>query len=225
MKYKLLVVLAIVTHLLTAQQEHSLLRLGDQHYQRQDWANAEDSYRKAWMNKNNVQGGYNLGNAIYQQKRYDEAIRQYESLAQRADNDEMRQKAYHNLGNAHYQAQKYDQSIAAYKSALKINPHDVDTKMNLQLAQQQLKIQQQQQQQNNPPKEKNQEEQPQPSSNQEQKNQPTKGTENEQQSEQKTAMTKEQAEQLLQVINQEEQKVQQKLRKAAGKTTKPLKEW
>lgn len=214
---------------LSGQSEHSQLRMGDLHYERQDWMNAEDAYRKAWVNKNNLKGGYNLGNAIYQQKRYEEAIRQYEILAQQAETEDLRQKAYHNLGNAHYQAQQFDKSIDAYKSALKLNPEDQDTKKNLLMAQQQLKLQQQQQEQQKPQQKqpKDQDKKEQSPSPQDQQDQPTQSDpkDQNQEQEQKTAMTKEQAEQLLQVINQEEQRVQQKLRKATSKSSKPLKEW
>ena len=63
---------------LPAQKDHKLLRKGDKDYNAQEYDRAEENYRKALEKKNTSQGNYNLGNSIYKQKRYEEAVSRYE---------------------------------------------------------------------------------------------------------------------------------------------------
>jgi len=130
-----------------AQSAHSYLRSGDDQYTNQDFESAEIDYRKALEKEKSTKGSYNLGNTIYNQQRFDEAIRHYESAASAAKDKETRSKAYHNLGNAYFGQQEFDKSVNAFKNALRQNPKDVETKFNLSKAQEQLRLQQQQQQQ------------------------------------------------------------------------------
>ena len=60
-----------------AQSSHTLLRSGDLSYDNDDYQAAEEEYRKSLEEKNSTKGAYNLANSIYQQKRFDEAIRHY----------------------------------------------------------------------------------------------------------------------------------------------------
>ena len=51
---------------------------------------------------------FNLGDAIYKQKRYDEAIKQFQSAAQTNPDPHVKAQAYHNIGNAYLeQARAY----------------------------------------------------------------------------------------------------------------------
>lgn len=71
---------------------------------------------------------YNLGDAYYKEKKYDEALKQYEQVQK----SELRAKALHNMGNAYANMQKSDEAIAAYEEALKLG-EDEDTRFNLEL--------------------------------------------------------------------------------------------
>ncbi len=133
-----------------AQKAHPWLREGDRAYLSGDYAAAEEAYRKALeAEPDNAQARYNLGNALYQQGRLEEAAREYEAAARSAAQNEVAARAWHNLGNAFFRLEQLDKSIEAYKQALRRNPHDFDTKKNLSAALQLLKQQQQQQQQQN----------------------------------------------------------------------------
>ncbi|MDA3946288.1 MAG: tetratricopeptide repeat protein [Helicobacteraceae bacterium] len=84
---------------------------------------------------------YNLGDAYYKEKKYDEALKQYEQV----NKSELRAKALHNMGNAYANTQKSDEAIATYEEALKLGD-DEDTKFNLELLKKQKEEQEKQDQ-------------------------------------------------------------------------------
>lgn len=87
---------------------------------------------------------YNLGNTIYKNKKYSEAITNFKNASQLAKTDAEKHKAFHNLGNAYMQDKNYKSAVESYKSALKANPKDEQTRYNLALAKKMLE--------KNPPK-------------------------------------------------------------------------
>jgi len=84
---------------------------------------------------------YNLGDAYYKEKKYDEALKQYEQVQKSA----LRAKALHNMGNAYANTQKTDEAIAAYEEALQLGD-DEDTRFNLELLKKQKEEQEKQDQ-------------------------------------------------------------------------------
>lgn len=130
-----------------AQNEKKLIIEGNKHYKKENYSEAEKSYARALnKNKDSYKGAFNLGNAYYQQGKYEEAAEQFQLLTHRATSKDTLAKAYHNLGNALMKLKKYEEGANAYKNALKNNPNDEETRYNLAYAQQMLKQQQQQQQ-------------------------------------------------------------------------------
>ncbi len=223
------IVVALFPIALGAQSAHKHLRAGDLFYDQREFNVAEEAYRKANAEDESAQGTFNLGNAIYQQERFDEAVTQYERAAEQASDPKVKAGAYYNLGNTYMQAQQFDKGVEAYINALKADPDDIDTKKNLTLALQQLQQQQQQQQQEQQEQEHGQDEQ----QDQEQEQQPQQGQDNAPQEDQSPQpdqqeqqnLSREEAEQLLRVVDRDDQKVQEKLRKASGKQRKPKKDW
>ena len=82
---------------------------------------------------------YNLGNTIYKNKKYSEAITNYKNASELAKTDIEKHKAFHNLGNAYMQDKNYKSAVDAYKNALKANSKDEQTRYNLALAKEMLK--------------------------------------------------------------------------------------
>ncbi|HRD82122.1 MAG TPA: tetratricopeptide repeat protein, partial [Saprospiraceae bacterium] len=121
--------------LLHGQSAHRDLRSGDKAYRNGAFEKAENNYRQAAESQPDAQSHYNLGNALYQQKKYDAAATAYEKAARAAPDADTRARALHNLGNAHYQQKQLDKAIEAYKAALRNSPGDADTARNLALAQ------------------------------------------------------------------------------------------
>lgn len=231
-----------------AQSPHRLLRQADQAYNAQRLGEAEEGYRKALDKEALPHVQYNLGNAVYGQERYEEAARHFEQAAQGAPNNESKSMAYHNLGNAHFQQGNFQEAAEAYKQSLRLQPGNRDTQYNLSQALRQIKMQQQQQQQQSeqqnedPPEQESEDQQQQQSegeSEEEQNDQqdPSEGNQEGDRSEdgQEESDTREQqpsesvgrdeAEKLLEIMEQEELKVQEKMRKGKGQPPRSGKDW
>ena len=220
-----------------AQPAHSFLRKADKSYQKEDYNGAEENYRKSLEEEYTEQGKYNLGNAIYEQDRYEEAMQHFEEVTESAADNGVKANAFHNLGNAHFLNQEYDKSVEAYKNSLRLDPKDMDTKKNLSMALQQMRLQQQQQQQQdqneNEDQDQEQQDQQQQEQQQEQEDQEQQDQQEQEQDQnqdqkqeqeseemEEKDLNKEEAKRLLEIMEEEEKKVQEKMRKAAGKKTK-----
>ena len=213
---------------LTAQDTYKMIKEGNSLYDQKKYSDAEVNYRKSiTTGKNLKEGNYNLGNAYFQQGKYEEAAKQYEGVgAMKALSPEDQAKTYHNLGNALLKEQKYPESIQAYKNALKVNPKDNDTRYNLAYAQ--SMIQKQEQQKNKDDKSDKNKDQDQQKKDQQKKDQQNKDKKDQEQKQnegdqknkegqeksgqaKKDKISKEDAEKILQALNNDEKKTQKKI--------------
>jgi Ca-activated chloride channel homolog len=120
----------------TAQAEKRFIREGNRLYEKQQFDESELSYRRALeRDDESPQARFNLGNSLYKQERYDEAMRFFGELAEDIEDPVNRSKVFHNLGNSMLMSQQIEQSIEAYKEALRNNPDDMQTRYNLAFAQ------------------------------------------------------------------------------------------
>lgn len=134
---------------LFAQEERKIIREGNDLFHQNDFEKAEVEYRKALESKeDSYEAAFNLGDALYKQKKYDEALKQFSELAEGETDKERLGELYHNIGNTYLAKNEVEKSIAAYKQSLLNRPTSQETKYNLEFARQQLQQQQQQQQQN-----------------------------------------------------------------------------
>lgn len=226
--------LFLLTWTTSAQEERTLTRDGNKLFAKGKYADAEASYKKALEKKNNFpEAIFNLGDAIYKQKRYDDAVAQFELFAKTSKDPRQKAQAYHNLGNAQLDKEEYEKAVDAYKQALKLNPNDRDTRYNLAYANAKLRRQQQQNQQNKNNKNKDNKDQKdkdkkdqgkgdkdkKDDKGQKDKDQQGKGDKDKPQPKpgQEPKLTKEQAEKLLEALKAEEQKAQDKMQKKAAK--------
>lgn len=218
---------------LRAQQEGPDLRRGNKEYKHENYTEAEVNYRRG-LDKNNdsFEGHFNLGDALFRQEKYPEALEQYQKAETLLKGDDKTRKAeldrrlaatYHNMGNALYAQQQYDKSVAAYQQSLRHNPKDNDTRYNLVKAMQQL--QQQQQQQQNQNQQQNQEQKNDSTQQQQQQDQQQEQQQNQQQEQNQDQMDRETAEQILQALEQDEQETQEKLQRQQGKKRRVEKNW
>lgn len=123
---------------------------GNEYYQKGKYDNAEFAYKKATMeDPTSVKANYNLGNALFQQKRYKESITHYKKSADIAATKNDKHLAYHNLGNAFMQEKDYQNAVDNYKEALKSDPKDDATRYNYALAKKMLKKEQEKQKDQN----------------------------------------------------------------------------
>ncbi len=202
-----------------AQTVRSLVNGGNDLYHNQKFADAEVRYRKALEQERQlVQGHFNLGDALHQQGKYDEAIRQYQEALNDARQDPTRAHAYYNIGNSLLKEQKYEDAIKSYIESLKIDPGDEETKYNLSYALQKIR-EQQQQPQNKNPKQDQKKKQQNPDQPKQQEQQP----QNQQQQQKK--MSRSEAERILAVLKNSEQDLQKKLHARQPVRAKTDKDW
>ncbi|MDR0983331.1 MAG: tetratricopeptide repeat protein [Culturomica sp.] len=232
---------------LSAQQERKLIREGNEFFNKKDFEKAEVEYRKA-IDKapNSYVAHFNLGTALYRQKKYEEALREFASLEKDETDPERLGELYHNMGNTLFGMQKIDESIEAYKESLRHRPNSNETKNNLEYVrrfrQQQQQKQDQDQENKNGGDGKNQQEQnkddksKQEESKKQQQNQnqdqdQQKQEQQQQKSEQQNVkISEEDAKRLLEALQNDEKQVQEKvqLQKAEqqkAKKTKIDKNW
>jgi tetratricopeptide (TPR) repeat protein len=78
-----------------------------------------------------AQNGFEKGNVLYQNGKYDQAIAAYESVL---ETNQHSAELYFNIGNCYYKLNKVAPAIYNYEKALVLKPHDSETLNNLKFA-------------------------------------------------------------------------------------------
>ncbi len=143
-QFILLILLAISSVSLAQEVDKNLPKANDE-FEAKKYADAEADYRISLSKtrKNSV-ASYNLGNSIYRQNQAGEAKYSFMKAIESANSRDQKHLAYHNLGNALMKEKNYGQAVEAFKNALRNNPNDEETRYNFALAKKMLK--------DNPPK-------------------------------------------------------------------------
>lgn len=236
------------------RQARNDLREGNKLYNQLKFSEAEVAYKKA-LSKNPEYGkaAYNLGNSAYLQGRTKEATASYELSAGLEKDKKSKAQIFHNMGNSLMKEKNYAKAVEAYKNSLRSNPNDDETRYNLALAQKMLKDQQNNQNQQNkdnnskdnkdnkdnkndkgePKDDKNKDQQDKDNKDQDKKddNKDKDDKKDEKEKEQNqpkpNALSPEEMKQLLDAMNNEENKTQKKLndQKSKGQKIKQEKDW
>jgi Ca-activated chloride channel homolog len=241
-KILMIFTLALIAINAFAQKERKYIRQGNNEFENSDFENSEVSYRKAvdLEEEKTHEPAFNVGDALYKQEKYEDAIKQFESIAEVEISKEEKAKIYHNLGNSLLQNNKLKESVEAYKNALRNNPNDLETKYNLAYAQK--KLEQQQQQQQNQDQNKDNQDKDKKDQNEDQQNKDDQNKENkdqnkdqdkqdqnkeQQQQQQQPQISKADAERILQALANDEKDTQKKVKEqqAAAAKVKTEKEW
>lgn len=239
------------------RQAREYIRQGNKMYNSANYADAEVAFKKALEKApESKKAAYNLGNAVYQQDRNKEAVKQFGALEKILKSKDAKAEAYHNLGNSLMNEKQYAPAIDAYKKALRNNPKDDETRYNLALAQEKLKEQQKKddkkkddkkddknkdKNKDNKDKKKDKDGDKDDKKKDDKKDKDDKGDDKkkdqpkdkdkdkEEQKPQKrpSQLSPEQMKQLLEAMNNEENKTQKKLnaKKARGRKVKQQKDW
>lgn len=217
----------------TSQTLRSHVQEGNKVYDKGKYNDAEVSYKKALeKNPKSHPAQFDLGDALYKQQRFDEAMREYNNAAVASKETDDKAASYYNLGNSLFRSDKIPESIEAYKRALSLNPKDEDTRYNLQFALDRLKQQQQNKnQQKNQKNEQNQDQKQNQNQNQQQQqqqqqpqNQQAKQDQTRQQ-QLKNQMPKEEADRILEALRNTEKQIQKELRKRPAAKVHVEKDW
>lgn len=222
-----------------SQEANDFIEKGNTQYHEGKFGEAEISYRDGLeQGADPFTSGFNLGDALFKQERFEEAATTFQSLPNLTDDKKRKAAAYHNLGNSFLKAQKFQESVDAYKQSLRNNPKDLETKYNLAYAKRMLQQQQEQEQKDQSQDQKqdqekkddqqqqqdqNQEENKDEQQNQDQEKQDQNQQQQEQQEQQNQEqpkegqISKEDAERMLDALNQDEKDIRDRLDKQKHK--------
>lgn len=245
--YTMLIV-ALVVSAQSKKDRH--LAKGNAAFAEKHYGEAEAEYR---LSQNKAPGKaaatYNLGTTIYTLDLPEEAGFVFMKAIRQAKTYTEKHRAYHNLGNAFMKTKNYESAVKAYKQALIANPNDEETRYNYALARLMLKNNppkgggggndkdKNDNKDKNQQKQQNQQNQDQKDGQDKGKNQQKKpGEQNKDQSGGKDkeepkqprpqGASKQRIENILNAINNEEKKVQDKVKeKAKAQAVQPEKDW
>ena len=204
-----------------------------------EYNKAEINYRKAISNsEKETRASHNLGNVLFENSNYDEAIQEYFKTQKNSDIDLEKHSAFHNLGNSYMKKKDYAQAVDSYKNALRNNPEDDETRYNYAIAKKFLEGDKRNKSQNNnkdseeskedksEEKEKNEEKENDNEDKDESKNQ--KPNDQNEENEKGGGLSKQQMENLLEAINNIENDVNKKVnanKKKVKTSKKSEKDW
>lgn len=119
---------------LIAQETRTKVEEGNKSYAEGAFDQAEIDYREALKTaegKSQSTAQFNLGDALYKQERWKEALEAYGKSLVGVEDPKLKAEIYHNMGNAWMQADEVANAIENYKQALINDPTDEETRQNL----------------------------------------------------------------------------------------------
>lgn len=219
---------------------NNLVLKGNTDILNKNYRDAEVEYRKAIStNKNQNKASHNLGNLLFENKNYDEAIQEYFKTQKNSEIDLEKHSAFHNLGNSYMKKKDYAQAVEAYKNALRNNSADDETRYNYALAKKFLEGDKRQNSENSEDSEEekqdqsedqneNQDENQNSDQNSESEKEKPKDQDDKEEQEQGGGLSKQQMENLLEAVNNIEKDLNEKLKSGKKKlqtTKKSEKDW
>lgn len=224
--------------------ERSEVRKGNRQYNKGAYDKSIERYEKALQaTPGSYEAIYNLGNGLYKSERYDQSEQTLRTAAAdslRMDNE--RAEAFYNLGNAQFQQEKYKEALESYKQSLRLNPSDQEAKYNYAYTKRLLDDQDgggggDDQQDQDKDKDQQQNEDQQDQGDQQDKDQQQdqngdpqqdKGDRKEEPSEGQptpSGISPQEQEQMLEAIQAQEDKTQEKLKEKQGVVVRGTKNW
>ena len=210
--------------------ERRLVRKGNKQYERGDFDTSLDNYARALQNDPNCfEAKFNTANGQFRKELIDKSEQTLRKLAQDSTRTDIeRSEVAYNLGNTLFVQQRLEEALDCYRNAMRLNPDDKEAKFNYALTKELLKQQQNQQQQQNQDQNQDQnqnqdQQQQQQPQDQQDKEQNQDQKEQEQQSEQQISEQEQQA--MLEAIQAQEDKTQDKLKEKKGVLIRGGKNW
>ena len=129
---------------MSAQIDRKEVRSGNRQFRRENYKEAEISYRKALVkNSLSFAANYNLANVLYRGEHYDEAGKIMETVKEAAPASEHGADYFFNAGDIALARKDYAAAVDAFKQSLLLNPGDLQAKENYIYAKKMLEDQQQ----------------------------------------------------------------------------------
>lgn len=144
-----LCILVLSGQRLWAQENYNtLIYEGNKLFENKNYDASSSKFLEAAKTKEKDFGAhYNLGNALYKKKMYEEAKAEFDKAQQNTTNKLDKAVALYNMGNAYMQTQNSEKAAEFYKKALKQDPYNESIRKNFEVAM--LKEKQKQSQQKN----------------------------------------------------------------------------
>lgn len=231
--------------------ERRLVRKGNRQFGRERYDKSIESYSRALeAAPTSFEAAYDLANAMFRAERYDTAEQTLKGIvADSTRSDIDRSEAVYNLGNTQFAQQKLKEALVSYRAAMRLNPDDQEAKYNYAYTKHLL--QQQEQQQNddrnkddqnqdqnkdNQQNQQNQQDQQNQQNGQDDKqqdgsqNDPQQGgegdrSEGEGQPQPQSGISEQEREAMLEAIQAQEDKTQDKLKEKTGVLVRGRKNW
>ena len=211
--------------------ERSEVRRGNRQYNKGNYEKSIERYERALeAAPESFEATYNLGNALYKAERFDKAEQTMRRAA--ADSlrtDEERAEAFYNLGNAQFKQQKYKEALESYKQSLRLNPADQQAKYNYAYTKRLIDDNEDGggggDDDKNQDKDQNQDQQ---GDRQQDPSQPDKEGEGDQEGQQQpvpAGISPQEQEQMLDAIQAQEDRTQDKLKEKQGVVVRGTKNW
>ena len=94
-----------------AQTDKGLIRHGNKEFKNGNYSEAEVNYRKSLDKEYSPKAQFNLGDALYEQKNYEAAEKNFSEVAERNVSKSLESDAYYNLGNTYMAQEKYAEAF------------------------------------------------------------------------------------------------------------------
>lgn len=223
--------------------ERHLVRKGNRQYERGNYDTSVDNYSRALQeNPECFEAKFNTANVQFRKELIDKSEQTLRKLAQDSTRTDLeRADVSYNLGNTLFVQQRLEEALDCYRNAMRLNPDDKEAKFNYALTKELLKQQQnqQQQQQNqnqnqdqnqNQNQDQNQDQQQDQNQDQDQnqnqdQNQEDKQDQNQQNQEQEQQISEQEQQAMLEAIQAQEDKTQDKLKDKKGVVIRRGKNW
>lgn len=149
----IVVLMLVVGNEASAQwmKERGWVRKGNRQYEKSNFEQSVESYEKALQyDPTSFEAKYDLASALYKSGRYDKAEGTLKSLLSDSTRTELeRGELAYNLGNTQFAQKKYKEALSSYRYAMRCNPNDEDAKYNYAFTKRMMQQQEQQQNQEN----------------------------------------------------------------------------
>lgn len=127
----------------SAQVDRHDVRAGNRKFRKDNWKEADISYRKALVkDSTSVAANYNLANTLYRQEKYEEAEKLMKKIGDNASASANAADYWYNTGDIAIAKKDWQGAVNAFKEALLKNPSDMDAKENYIYAKKMLENQQ-----------------------------------------------------------------------------------
>lgn len=206
----LLLAFVLDTLAVSAQADRHEVRQGNRRFSKEDYKEAELSYRKALVKDSlSAAARYNLASALYRQENFDGAREIMGSF----DGQDVSADVHYNTGDIALQLKDYAAAVEAFRQSLLKNPGDLDAKENYIYAKKMLENQQNQQQGGGQDQQDDQDDQKndQDSSGQQPQNRPDDGQDDSSGGDNEPAISPQQAQQMLNAVQAREQQTRDKV--------------